>query len=77
MLISLKVNRVLLFFNLWVNPLFYEDAMPNHKGQYCPQPTGMVGDPIAMFLEHFQQRFFIKDVIGFGSVDSILRFSLV
>ena len=68
----LELDWIVALLDLRIDALFHKDAVPNHKGQYGPQTAGVVGDAVAVLLEHLENFLLIEDVLGLGFVDGVL-----
>ena len=68
----LELDWIVALLDLRIDALFHKDAVPNHKGQYGPQTAGVVGDAVAVLLEHLENFLLIEDVLSLGLIDGVL-----
>ena len=68
----LELDRVVALLDLRIDALFHKDAVPDHKGQHGPQAAGVIGNAIAVFLEHLKNFLLVEDVLGLGFIDGVL-----
>ena len=68
----LELDWIVALLDLRIDALFHKDAVPNHKRQYGPQAAGVIGNTVAVLLEHLENFLLVEDVLGLGLRNLIL-----
>ena len=68
----LELDWIVALLDLRIDALFHKDAVPDHKGQHGPQAAGVIGNTIAVLLEHLKDFLLVEDVLGLGLIDGVL-----